>query len=245
MRKPPEDFEVTETRTVSRINLKSTFLSILGLFNVERGFGLTFITLLRSPGQLTLDYLGPKRFKVLSPFQLLVFSTTFLSILVILGLAEESILNSLINGFTNYDNTIVFTPIQKVQLQTRAAMYSPLILISYLASLTFFTWFPHRKRGYNYAEVLVYSGYWFSLVVLSLGMLILAFDWIDHSFIGIVIPLAWMMGMLIYYTLGLKQLFGRAWWVNILRMLLIQCLSLLVGITSFALVVNYLLGKME
>ncbi|HAA15084.1 MAG TPA: hypothetical protein DCE41_26670 [Cytophagales bacterium] len=244
MREFPEEFEVTETRKVTRINLRTTVFSILGLFNVNRGLGLTLTSLVRSPAQLALGYLGKQRYKVLSPFQFLVFCTTFFSLLYLVGPAGDTVFNNLIVGFTNHDESLELEPLQKIQLQTRAALFSPLILSFYLGILTLCTWLPHRRYGYNYAELLVYCVYWFCLVALSLGVLSLLLGKSKNRALNTGIPSLWILGNLFYFTLGLTQLFQRAWSRAIFHTLWSQIVSFFLASLLFAGLVKYLLRQL-
>jgi len=245
LRELPEEFEISETRSVARITIRSTLLSILSIINVERGLGLTLSQLFRSPALLTLAYLGRSRFKVLPPFQLLIFSSTVLSILLFLNPSTGSFLNNLIDGFINYDDPQNLSDLQRLQLKTRAALFSPILLSSYLAALAFLTWFPNRSKGYNYAEILVLCVNWISLVALTMGFVVLLYDGLSIPFLSITTFLIWLLLMLYYFTKSLHQIFRRPFWVCLLQMAWIQTIASLFGAIAFSVVIMNLLSQIQ
>ena len=224
MRELPEDFEVTETRIIKRITLRSTLISILEIVNIQRGIGLTLQLLFRSPAVVAKAYLGKDRYRIMAPFQFLVVCSSLLSLLYLLIQHETSMLQSIMSGMMQKDE---YDPETQKLITKRALLVAPVLLGVYLFLQALLARAFHRRSPYNLAELLVFASYWLGQTMLFFGFLLLlsVIPWPNYLAIPITLMSLMVLGIGIYYVLGLRQLFGRKWWQTILYAIFIQFFS--------------------
>lgn len=255
-------FIVREERRVKRFNLRNAIGSILESFNLERGILFTLVSLIKSPGASTRHYLEAGRLRYISPFRLLLFSTTALVIIFnstdfnnqfVLGFQEAQKVDGEMTiaemQFSDgYEAASGMAADQMSEAEKAKAKeisdlssklfteYFNIIIWAYIPILAFFTWLFNRKKDLNYAEHLIFNSFYTSIVNVLTLMFFVAY-FVDMQILYL-IYMTLSLGYFIYYY---RDLLAKTWVRAISEGMLIYLLSLIVyAISMTALVLVYL-----
>ncbi len=162
---------VNDQRKVHRITFSTMMATLLSAFNVERGFVYTLKLLLLRPGQLMQLYLWEGRYIVYSPFRLLLVTTALSLFSVYLFDWGE--------GFQNFQKGVEegqnMGQLEPNAVQNLVLEWYNLLLWLFIPIMALFSWAFFYKKGYNYAEHLVFQTFHIcqlNVLTLVFGMLV-------------------------------------------------------------------------
>jgi hypothetical protein len=196
-----DTMEVTETRKIERISVPQIFRSLLDAFNLDRGVLFTIKQLFVNPGKAIVSFLGKGRYHFVPPFRLLIVTTAI--VLYLISVSKSAV--DFGAGFYEGVNSEAEES-QTKQVQEALAGYMNLILWTFIPVIALFTYFPHRKRGFNYAEHLVFHTYLFCIANIF-GFLMP----LDHY---LPVPIIWLMvyvPMVFYYIFAYRYFLAKSW----------------------------------
>ena len=232
-----EPLDVTEVRQVKRITLGHVFNSLILAFNMDRGGIYTVKQLFIKPGEAVRDYLGANRYHYTPPFRILIITTAI--VLFAIGLSEitetaEAQFSADVSSTMSEAKNEKVDATEEIKgiLQDLSAYFN-LILWTFIPIMAFFTWLLNLKKGYNYAEHLVFQTYLFCISNV-LGFLFP----LDHF-----VP-AWLIFSIVYifisfyYIYGYKGFIGKSW----LRSFFESLFILLVSSTIWSVLLGVILG---
>ncbi|MFZ6050449.1 DUF3667 domain-containing protein [Halocola ammonii] len=206
-----DEIEIVEKRKIKRITFGNFVASIFDAFNLERGLIFTIKRLFKNPGKAVSDYLSTGRFNYTPPFRLLLVTTT----LIILVLSFSRSGSEFMSGFTSeIDNDKI---VQDLKFLGR---FLNLIFWIFIPIIAFFQWLFNRRSGYNYAEMLVFHTYIYSIINLISLILVL-----DYFINGAILTLILMVGSSIYYIISYKSFMKKSWGRAIWEMIVIGSIS--------------------
>ncbi len=209
-----QELEVTETRTIKRLQVKNLFSEVLQAFNLERGGIYTVKQLFLNPGGLIKGYIGKDRLKYTSPFKLLIITTTVTFILLQYSTSFLQFREGFYLGMKNKE---------MLTLIENSSRYFNILLWLYLPIGALITWLFNRKSTYNFAENLAFQTYVFSLS--NLIMMVVVLDVIlSSTFIMLIIYIAFTF----YYLYSYKVFFNKGWMRTTIEMTIIYFLSSIV-----------------
>lgn len=226
-----EGTEITEIRLVKRITIKHIFESVFEAFNIERGGVYTIKSLLRNPGKAIQDYLGANRFHYTPPFRVLLVTTAIAFYFISISHGVEQFDEGFVEGIPEPETTKLIED----AIRDFVSTYGNFVLWTFIPLAAIFSFWFNRKKGYNFAEHLVYQTYLFCIA--NLLVLLLPLDhYIDQQILTAIIYVI----MLVYYVYAYKVFFDRSWlksiwhifWLMFLATI-IWSLMLVVLISSF------------
>ncbi|MXV14576.1 DUF3667 domain-containing protein [Hufsiella ginkgonis] len=194
---------------------------------------LTFLwQILMRPGEVARDLFAGKRQRYFNLFTFFVLCTAIFTLSV---------------GFSHYYEILNTSPMHwgdknpwKVQQQLAYELmtsHGKMLVFSFLPINSLFTWLFFRRSKLNFAEHLVYNTVVFSPYVLFIAvatLLVLA----DHHLAG-AINSAIQLFLLVYTSIGNRQLFHNNWFLTITKTLIIRFLSLLLIWTGAIMIVMW------
>jgi hypothetical protein len=195
------EIEVVERRVVKRITLSRIFTSIFEAFNLERGGFFTIKALLINPGKAIKEYLGENRFHYTPPFRVLIITTALALYLISISNTGEHMSDDFIQGIDDPDKLRLIQD----KLFSFFGTYANFILWTFIPIAALFTFLFNRKRGYNFAEHLVFQTYLFC-VANMLTVFIPLSDFISNKAGSIILTGL----MVIYYTYAYKVFLNRS-----------------------------------
>lgn len=254
------EFIVVDERRVKRFDLKNAFSSILESLNLERGILFTLWSLLRSPGKSTKDFLQAGRLRYISPFRLLIVSTTLLVLIFSITDFSNELLLGVKDGMGESKSIgqaqfekgyslgadlgsegLDSERVKKIEAKSQQindvlTKYFNLVIWAYIPIVAFFTWLFNRKKELNYAEHLVFNAFYTSVIniftlIFFLGMLIN---------IGYVYAI-YLLGSLFYFVYYYKDLLRKTWLRSIWEASLITLLSFLVYTLTISVIMVFAL----
>lgn len=203
------EIEIVEARLIKRITFRNFISSVFDAFNISRGGVYSIKMLLKNPGQLARDYLGASRYRITEPFKMLIIST-----------AIALLLFNAIHTFEGYlDESIKVSETHtdaKEKIIRQFIAYFNLILWTYIPVVGIFSFLFNRKKGFNYAENLVFQTFNLSLtniiVIICFPLFFLSFN----VFTAFAFPV--VMGYMIY---AYHKFFKKTWLRSIFESLII------------------------
>ncbi len=186
---------VNDQRKVDRITFSTIMATLLSAFNVERGFFYTLKLLLLRPGQLMQLYLWEGRYILYSPFRLLLV-TTALSLFSVYLFDWDQGFQNFQKGVEDGQNMGKLAP---NAMQNLVLEWYNLFLWLFIPIMAVFSWLFFFKKGYNYAEHLVFQTFHIcqlNILTLGFGMLV---PWVSSGLVYLII----FIGSVVYYTFSL------------------------------------------
>ncbi|GEM_PF-1111660 len=258
MKAKKSEFVVREERRLKRFDLKNAFSSIMESFNLERGLWYTLVSLIKSPGSSTRHYLQDGRLRYVSPFRLLVVSTTLLVLIFNSSGFSDGFTFGFENGALENTETISeaqfktglklgagiegdLNPEKQAKVNEKAEAvgafftnYFNLIIWLYIPIVAFFTWLFNRKQELNYAEHLIFNTFYTSVI----NLLTLVFFFGSLIDMGIVYGfyLVLSVGYFVYYY---RDLFHKSWLRSIIESLSLTLISFVIYTFCIALLMAF------
>ena len=210
----PEDkteVEVTEKRTIKRLQVKNLFQSILQAFNLERGGIYTVKQLIIDPGKMVQEYIGTGRLKYSPPIRLLIVTTTlaFLSLRYSAGFGEfeqgfsSTMTNEKVQSFIDFTSN-----------------YWNILLWVYIPIAGFLTWLFNYKGPYNLAENFVFQAYYFCLSNIIIMPVIL-----DRVLEPWLLMLISTVAFVFYYAYAYQSFYNKTWFRAIVESIVIYAIA--------------------
>lgn len=210
-----EAVEITETRRIERISLAQIFRSFLDAFNLDRGVVFTLKQLFVNPGRAIVSFLGTGRYHFVPPFRLLIVTTAIVLYLISLSQSVVELGSGFNEGISDASDATKFLEVQQAM-----SSYMNLILWTYIPIIALLTYVLNRKKGFNFAEHLVFHTYLFCIANICGFFLPL-----DHYLPIYVIWLIVYVPMVFYYIYGYRFFMAKSWLRAVLEMIAIFVIS--------------------
>ncbi len=183
----PDEIEVTEVQKIKRISLWGWISSILEVYNLERGGLYTLVQLFYNPGKLVRAYLGVARYKIMSPFRVLILTTAAALLFFNYTSGGDAMMDALKKGVVQPNRP----EIQEFMVAYNQfyLKYFNILIWSFIPFAAFFSWLFTKKSGLNFGENMVFQTFVSSIFnILFIPFLIIA-EWS-------------LTGAYIFYSLG-------------------------------------------
>lgn len=222
------EIEVIETRVVKRITLSRIFSSIFEAFSLDRGGFFTVKALIANPGKAIGEYLGENRFYYTPPFRVLVITTALALYLISLSSGADEMSKNFISGIDDP------TKLQIIQDKIFGffSSYANFVLWTFIPIAALFSFLFNRKRGYNYAEHLVFQTYLFCVANI-LSIIIPLGDFIGAKAIMAIIYALMLFYYVYAYKVFLKRSIFKSIWDNLWIMFIASVLWTFLWIGGF------------
>lgn len=213
-----ETVEVTETRRINRISVAQIFRSFLDAFNLDRGVLFTMKQLFMNPGKAIVSFLGTGRYHFVPPFRLLIVTTAIVMYLISLSKSVAEFGTGFNEGVSDVNDAT-----KVMEVQQAMASYMNLILWTFIPVIALLTYSLNRKKGFNFAEHLVFQTYLFCIANIFGFFLPL-----DHYLPISVIWLIVYLPMVFYYIYGYRFFLAKSWLRAVLEMTIIFLVSMVI-----------------
>lgn len=202
------EIEVVDKRIVKRITISNFASNVLEAFNISRGGVYTVKRLLINPGQLAKDFVGVSRHRITPPINVLIIST---AIVLILANRIDAFSNILDGSLNTNPNSPTQENVNNEVIQVFASYFN-LLLWLYIPIAAIFSLILNRKRGFNYAENLVFQTYNLCLTnfvfIATFPLVYYSLVWFSNVYMAIA---------LIYMIYAYKEFFRKKWIRSILE----------------------------
>ncbi|MBP3193502.1 DUF3667 domain-containing protein [Natronogracilivirga saccharolytica] len=190
--------DVTETRRIQRVSVRSIAHSVMQFFNLERGLLLTIRDLALRPGTTIIRFLDADRFTYTNPFKYYLISVSIYLFLYYRVFDRESA--------TDQPAPAIDDPVIQIFI---SYMNIWLVIFAFFVSLFSYLLF-RKKTGFNLAENLVLNiAITAQIVLLTIIFMLIG---LFNSAVINIISSSLLYAVTIFYTLfSYKQFFGQTW----------------------------------